>query len=471
MKGMQRTKDIFVVGFALFAMFLGAANIIFPPFMGAQAGSNWIWACLGFVLTGTGLPVLGVIALAKAGGSADDVSKRVSPRFAQIFNVILVIFIGPLFCVPRTAATTVELSVLPFLPETVSKQAVLLIGSAVFFGICLFFVLSPNSAIDKIGRYLTPLLLIFLLSLIVLAIVRPIATPVAAVIDKPVHYGFTTGYQTMDAMAAIVFGGAIYSSLLTKGYTRTEAQRMMWPVALLCGLGTMTVYLGFAWIGASGSAALQAYSEKTVLTVQAIHLLAGTPGRIMLAAIIFLACCTTAIGLLMTAANVFLELKIFKGRVSYRSMALALTAISYLVSIMGVEGIVMLAAPVLELMYPVVIVLIALNLMGVRIRYDYAFHGALIATLPAAILNILRLFLMTKPFADAWLVHFPLGDAGFGCFIPAIFGAFFGDWLAKSRELKGTLDMRRKLVLADEADTVSPQQPRLKQKTRMRRAS
>lgn len=453
----KRTRDILVVGFALFAMFLGAANIIFPPFMGAMSGKYWYLACLGFVITGTGLPVLGIVAAAKAGGTVDGACGKVSPRFSKILNVLLVIFIGPLFAVPRTAATTVELTVVPFIPQDfpLHPKFILAAASLLFFSICLFFILNPSNAIDRIGTVLTPFLVVFLFTLIFLAIFAPIDRPVDPAPGlnrtKIFHFGFTTGYQTMDAIGAILFGGTIFKTLLSKGYSRREVRRMMWPVALVCGTGTFSVYLGFAWIGASGSSLLQGISEKTALTVQAVRALAGLPGQILLALIIFLACCTTAIGLIMAASDYFVLL--FRRRFSYKTVALTLTVISYLISILGVEGIILLAAPVLELLYPVVIILIALNLLGDRVRYRSVYKAALLAAAPVAVLNVLRLFFFSKPFADAWLPYFPLGDAGFGCFIPAVLGAFFGDWLAKSRALTGRLPSSWILPPSDPEDT------------------
>lgn len=429
MKTQRPIRDIVVVGFALFAMFLGAANIIFPPYLGARSGSAWPVACLGFILTGTGLPLLGILATAKAGGNVDDVPARVSTRFSRIFITLLILFVGPLFAVPRTAATTVELSLLPFLPAEWPSFPILLIGSAAFFAICLIFVLNPSDAIDKLGACLTPLLILFLLALIILAIVRPVGTPVstsADFLEKGVfHQGFTTGYQTMDALASILFCSTIYGSLLAKGYSSSQSRRMMLPVAILAGIGTSVVYSGFIWIGASGSSTLQSIDVYAQLTVRAVELLAGMPGRIILAAIIFLACCTTAIGLIMTCSEYFYKWLAKRG-ISYRKIVLCVTAAAYLISIVGVDGIIALAAPLLEIMYPAVIVLIILNLLGTHIKHDYAFHGALLFALPASILNVLRLYDGTRPIADDWLRFFPLGEAGFGAFIPAIGGAALG---------------------------------------------
>ncbi|HHX37781.1 MAG TPA: branched-chain amino acid transport system II carrier protein, partial [Clostridiaceae bacterium] len=417
MKKGIKVRDIPVVGFALFAMFLGAGNIIFPPFLGAQAGTGHILAWLGFAATGVGLPVLGVVAVAKSGGTADGVSLKVSKSFAKILNILIMTFIGPLFAIPRTAATTVELALQPFLPETWSTQGILIVGALIFFAICLFFVLTPNHAVDRIGTILTPLLVIFLLALILISIFNPLGKPVEGILSEPFSTGFTTGYQTMDALASIMFGGTVFMALMQKGYEKEEAQRAMWPIALIAGIALMLVYLGLIWVGASGSGILQSFNEKTALTVAAVRELAGLTGQIILAGIIFFACCTTAIGLIMTAADYYRESA--NNKRSYRFWAILVTLISYFISIIGVEGIIIIAAPLLELIYPVVIVLVVLNLFAPRLQHRWIYIGALLGAAPAAILNALRCFETLKSFSESLLVYFPFGLSGFGCFVPA----------------------------------------------------
>lgn len=438
MNSHHRTKDLLVVSFALFSMFLGAGNIIFPPYMGAMAGTDWSIASLGFVLTGTGLPMLGIIAVAKAGGSAEKFCARVSPIFATVLTTIILTFIGPLFAIPRTAATAVELAVLPFMPESVDAHTLLIVGALVFFSICLYFILSPNSVIDRLGAFLTPFLLIFLAIIIGIGIFKPIGQPIAPAPARMgtgvFHYGFSTGYQTMDALASIVFGGTIALTLAQKGYEGKAQESLMRKVASLAGLGTMAVYVGFAWIGASGSGQLQHIPDRTTLTVTAIKLLSGNFGQILLALIIFLACLTTAIGCLLTASDYFTQL--FKNRFSYKTVAVSLTLISYLVSIMGVEGIINLSTPLLEIIYPVVIVLIALNLLGKQIiPYDEVFIGGVIAAIPFGVVQALKTITVTKPTAEEILTHVPLGPQGFSFLLPALVGCICG-WIVGAQKAK-----------------------------------
>lgn len=438
MKSQHRTRDLLVVSFALFSMFLGAGNIIFPPYMGAMAGTDWIIACLGFVLTGTGLPMLGIIAVAKAGGSAQKFCERVSPVFATVLTTIILTFIGPLFAIPRTAATAVELAVLPFMPDSLDPHTILVVGTLIFFLICLYFILSPNSVMDRLGAYLTPMLLLFLAIIIGIGIFKPLGQPSAPAPDRMTsgvfHYGFSTGYQTMDALASIVFGGTVAMTLRQKGYEGKTSESLMRKVATLAGLGTMIVYVGFAWIGASGSSFLQEIPDRTTLTVTAIKTLSGNFGQILLALIIFLACLTTAVGCLLTAGDYFT--KLFKNRFSYQTTAITLTILSYLVSIMGVEGIINLSTPLLEIIYPVVIVLIGLNLLGKKlIPYDEVFIFGVVAALPFGLVQALKFITVTKPTAEEILVHVPLGPEGFAFLIPALLGCVVG-WIVGRQRAK-----------------------------------
>ncbi|MEF9917597.1 MAG: branched-chain amino acid transport system II carrier protein, partial [Lachnospiraceae bacterium] len=109
-------KNLLLIGITLFSMFFGAGNLIFPPYLGAQAGSlTWI-AFLGFAISAIGLPILGVIAVAKSGGLS-VLAGRVHPLFAPVFTLLIYLSIGPCLAIPRTASTSFEMAAVPFLPE------------------------------------------------------------------------------------------------------------------------------------------------------------------------------------------------------------------------------------------------------------------------------------------------------------------------------------------------------------------
>ena len=114
---MKQIKDITTLGFALFAMFFGAGNLLLPPFIGLHAADQWDWAIVGFGLTGILLPLLGVLSIINSGESFKDLGNRTHPHIATILGIIIMLGIGPLIAIPRTAATTFEVGLLPVFPN------------------------------------------------------------------------------------------------------------------------------------------------------------------------------------------------------------------------------------------------------------------------------------------------------------------------------------------------------------------
>lgn len=415
-------------------MFLGAGNIIFPPFAGVEAGSSWLVVALGFLITAAGLPLLGTLAVARLDGNANRLCERAWPWMSKLLNISIIIMIGPLFAIPRTAATTYEMSLLPFLPESLPRPLLFIAASLLFFLLAWLLSLSEGRVMDTIGGILSPLLILFLFITIALSVFRPIGSPVPTQLSgNHFYYGFSSGYQTMDGIGSLVLSSAVATLLLRKGYSKREAGRMMLPMALISGLLLAVVYLGYVWIGASGGQALQGLPSRTAMLGEAAFLLAGPFGRILLAAIIFFACLTTASGLIVTFASYFYRL--FKGRIKYRALVTLCTLVSFGISLVGVEGIIKLAAPVLALIYPVCIVLIVLNLLSRFIRRDRAFQGALIGTLLVSPLMLFSAIPATKALADSLIRYLPLGSAGFGYLLPAALGYLIGHFSRPRRRL------------------------------------
>lgn len=429
-----------VSGLALFAMFLGAGNIIFPPYLGAASGVKWPISTLGFILSGTGLPLLGVLAVAKSGGTADTFSERVGPRFAKALNTAVLIMIGPLFCIPRTAATTCELSFMPYLGDNFEYKTVLVVGGAIFFAICTLLAIEEGQTLDKIGKYLTPILAVFLFYIVILSIIKPLGQPglpttrslfpegypvPESVNSKFFLFGFTNGYQTMDGMGSIVLASGVVMTLYAKGFSKEESSKMLKYIGLIAGVGLSLVYIGFNYLGATGSnMGLQEYVARTELTVAGLEMLAGGLGKALLATIIFFACITTATGLLTTFADYFKNLS--KGKLKYKPTVITTAIIAYTISTLGVENIISLAGPVLDFMYPLIIVLIMMNMFGRYIKYDYSFKGAVIATSIFSFIMVLTNIDSLNAFANSIIKAMPLGAEGFAYLLPAIIGGLVG---------------------------------------------
>lgn len=421
----RKLRDTLVAGFTLFAMFLGAGNVIFPPYVGAMVGNGWLLAALGFIMTAAGLPLLGTLTIVRLGGKPDRICSRAWPKMSAVLNVLILIMIGPLFAIPRTAATTVEMSVLPFLPNGVNVKIVSAVVAAIFFIITYMLSVSEGKVMDTIGRFLSPMLILFLFISIILSIVHPMGTPAENTVKGSLfYYGFSSGYQTMDGIGSLVMSGTIALFIAQRGYKEEEGRSILVYAALIAAALLGTVYVGYLWIGASGSEMLRAFSSRTEMLSYASLKLSGSWGQILLGLIIFFACLTTSSGLTVTFSQYFRNLS--KERFSYKQLCLFVVLISFSISLVGVEGIIALSGPVLEIIYPLCIMLIILNMMGEKICSRGAFKGALIGTLiVCALLTIGKIPGFEETGANI-INKLPLGANGFGYLPPATIGFIIG---------------------------------------------
>lgn len=421
----KETKDFIVVGAALFAMFFGAGNLIFPPELGMLSGDQWLLTILGFALTGVGLPILGVITIAKVGGSLKDFAGRVSPTFAKILGAVIVLAIGPLLAIPRTGATVYEIGIAPAFP-TMSP----LLVSIVYFSITLFFVIKPSSIIDKIGKILTPILLLIVGIIIFKGVSAPIGVPVQTGIKLAFSEGFVGGYQTMDALASVVLGGLILFGLKEKGYTdKKSLVRLTSKAGILAGCALLFVYGGLLYLGATGSGILDASLSKTELIIALTNRILGIYGQLGMSIAVSVACLTTSVGLTAVVGNFFEELT--NGKLTYRTIVIATTVFSIIMSVIGVEQIVKLSVPLLVLVYPVTIILIGLNLFGQYIRYDGVFKGMVVGALFISMFDSLQALSVDVVAVTTIIAKLPFASAGFAWVLPSILFGFVGHILSK----------------------------------------
>lgn len=414
----KRWNDVLVVGVALFAMFFGAGNLIFPPFMGMMAGSSWGLALLGFLITGIGMPLLGIMASARAGGNVEHLASRVNPAFGRVMSIVIILAIGPLLAIPRTGATTFELGVVPIAPWFSPA-----LFSVVYFGVTLFFALNQSAVVDKIGKILTP----FLLGTLAWIIIKGIITPLGPIVDQsfanPFGRGFLEGYQTMDAMASVVFAEIVIGALVFKGYSTSSDQVKLTSMAgLIAAVGLGLVYGGLMYVGATAVTRFPAGIERTQLVVGISQALLGEAGKVALGLAVGLACLTTSIGLTATVAEYFS--KLFKGRVGYKTICVITVVFSGIFATVGVTTIVRLAVPLLVTVYPVVIVLILLTMAGVRQKAVYT--GAVVGALSTSIFEASAAAGFTITPVAELIARIPLASAGFPWILPAVVGGLVG---------------------------------------------
>lgn len=413
---MKKTnKDAIIVGFALFSMFFGAGNLIFPAYLGLTIGNKYLFGIIGFILTGVGLPLLAIISCSKGDGSFKSVSSRIGSKFSVILTTILFITIGPLLAIPRTAATTYELTIHPFFPE-ISP----LIVMGIYFLINLYFIFRDNSIIDTLGKFLTPFLIILLLVLITKGLIIPIGEITETNATNVFSNSLLEGYQTMDAIAALLFAGIITNSLKNKGYKNKEIPSMILKSSLVAVIGLAFVYGGLTFIGAQTLNIAPEGVSNTALLILISQKILGNAGPIAIGIAMGLACLTTSIGLLSAGAS-FFE-KVSNGKLNYKINAVIISIISYGISLLGVDKIIGLSGPILNILYPVCITLIATmllskilkNIKAVRIGVYTSLIFGIILQIPGLDLNFI-----------------PLAELGFGWVIPTIISIIIGYLIPK----------------------------------------
>lgn len=402
--------DIFVIGFALFSMFFGAGNVIFPPYLGLSCGSQWFLGFLCYYLADIGLALLALFAILRS-GSPEGITQRLGRIPSTILMSAIVLCIGPMLAIPRTAATTYEMSLAPL----VSGFSPALF-SVLFFAVILLLCLKESAVVDIVGKVLTPVLLIGLLVLIVIGIINPIGpVPDRTLVENVPVTGVEAGYQTMDVLAAMVFGIIILKSAREKGYTEKKAlSRVVAGAGIVAGIALLAVYLGLTYLGVTTSRFFDLSVPRTFLVISIVRNLMGTPGIILFSVVVALACITTAVALVSSAAAYFTRLS--GGRFSYKIIVVVICAFSAVVSNFGLDQIVSVAAPILSIVYPPALVLILLSFFSSRIKSNLVFQLGSLGALAVSLLTVAEDFGLSVPFLSA----LPLYAWGFSWLLPAL---------------------------------------------------
>lgn len=425
-------KDTLVIGFALFAMFFGAGNIIFPVMVGADAGANVLAVTIGLLITSVALPVLGIIVSAtesteEAGNGG--VPSRIGKFPGAFFTLVVFLTTGMLYAIPRVATVAYEMSTAPLITGIdASDQLKLFIFTLVFFAVTVFFVLSPSSVVDRVGKYLSPALLLFLaLLVVVVAFTMPNlgGEPSKKWADAPFVAGVVEGYNTMDALATFVFGIVIVHSLKKLGAdTSTRRVREMVKVALVAGACLATVYIGLTIVGTRQAG--KGFTNGADLLASVSGVAFGSVGQIIFSIITILACLTTAIGLITSATEYYK--KLLPGA-SYVALLAIQVVISVALANLGLEQILAIVAPLMQFVYPVAITIIGLALfervLSFRLDFTYKIAAAVAAVLSCV--EALKLaFSSMAQYLDPILEVFPFAELQMAWLIPTLVAVIVG---------------------------------------------
>ena len=428
MKTSNITRDTLILGFAIFSMYFGAGNIIFPPYLGLISSSDWKISFFAYFLADIGFATFAMFALLKVGGNVDNLTSKLGTINGKILMAIIILCIGPLIALPRTGAVTYEMLVVPYFGASTFNS---LITSIIYFGLILFFTLRPTSMIEILGKVLSPLLF---LSLIIL-IIKGIFTPIGEISqnttnDKLFFDGLLLGYQTLDILAALAFGIIIIKILKTKGYTNKKTNfKIVGYASLIAAFAIMIVYFGLTYLGATSSLVYETNIEKVTLLNNIIYQLFGSNGAIILAFVVFLACFTTGSALVSVTAEYFS--KVSQGRFSYKKLVILTSLFAVVVTNFGLETIINFAAPILFIVYPAAIILVILAFFDNYIDnlniYKFSSFGAIIYSIFELISNsYLKL---------SFMENIPLAKEGLGWILPAIIFGIVG-FLIKSKRVR-----------------------------------
>ena len=409
---MRNSKETFVFGFALFASFFGAGNLILPPLLGYQSGSDWWLVAIGFIASAVIIPLLALFGHARLQGTMMDFGKKVSPLFSLVF-CLCVYLIAITLPIPRTAAVTHEMAIAPFFGTSS------LLTSSIYFALVLVFVLNRNSVLQILGKFLTPLIVLILLAIIGIGIFGSHDPMRASIKEVPLIGGLLEGYQTYDALGGILIGGVVTISLNLKGYTSSDDKRkIIAKSGLIAATGLFIIYAGLIAIGAFYNSDFPESISRTELLTGLSQKMLGNIGTTFLSVLVALACFTTAVSVIVGTAD-FIKGLFNESKQAYLITAIISCVAGVLVGQFDVHYIIVVAIPALMFIYPLTIVLILLNVVPIRFARKMVFRMVVLVTFIFSIPDFLGVL-----FPEMNLTKFtsmvPFADRNLGWVLPAL---------------------------------------------------
>ena len=437
MKKSLSLKESIIVGSMLFGMFFGAGNLIFPVHMGQLAGSNSLAAAIGFIVTGVGLPLLGVACLGTSKkDSLFDLASLVGDKYKYIFTILLYLTIGPFFAIPRCATTS--FGIMTSLLGEGSVIGPRFIFTFIFFALALILALKPSGIMNYIGKIINPLFLVFLFVLIIVSFANPmlkgsVITPDESYTKLPFFKGFLEGYNTMDAIASLAFGITVITVIRNLGITNETDVAMNTVKAGAIGCGFMAIiYLLTTFMGTMSRGVYETSANGTVALSQISSHYFGSLGVYILLITVTLACFKTSVALIVSCSEMFN--KMFP-KISLVAWTLIFTLFSFVVSNFGLDAIITYAIPVLMFLYPLTITIILLALFGKAFNFDRKVFASTSAfALIAAIFDFIVSFPKDSIIPASFIENvstiagkvLPFYGLGLGWVVPAVIGLVIG---------------------------------------------
>ena len=414
-------KDIIVLGMMIFALFLGAGNIIFPPMEGFTAGTHWATASLGFVLTGVLMPFITLVVVAML-GRGEELTRDL-PKWAEvIFLATLYLVIGSLFAMPRVTNVAYEMAWAP-LNITADTPQANFIFSLVFNIIGMLFMLRPNTIISTVGKFMTPALLVLLVVVAASVIVSPLSDIVepskAYATNSALTSGLISGYQTMDVLAAIAFGGIVARALAVRNVSsKQKVVKYTISAGFISVLLLAALYFSLFYLGATSAQVAEGATNGGQIFSRYVTALFGAGGTWIMAGIIILANITTLVGVTSASADYFSK---FNVRLSYPFWVVVFTILTTIVAQTGLTQLLRITIPALLLIYPVAIMLVFLQIIRSKLpNIKFSYYFTLLVTVALSACDSLKNMDLLPSFIEDVLKHLPLYADGMAWLIPAL---------------------------------------------------
>lgn len=412
--------DFLFIGLAYFACYFGAGNLVFPPKLGLESGTGWPGGAIGLAISGIVLPLLALNIISYRGGDVQSITRRVHPKL-HVAMLAVLMFICMLISIPRTAAVATELGLagifgsVPYIPIVVA-----------YFVICFLVGRNKESVLDKIGKYLTPLMVVILFIVVIKGIIFPLGTPSAPTVASPTINAVLTGYQTGDVLVSVLMAAVFIGTVRDHGYKKgKEETSIVFKASIVAFICLFVIYGGLLYIGSTVNAEYESSIGNADLLVELIRRLGGQVAMTFFGIAVVLACMTTAIGQLTSVADFYEGTRLFKGKVSYKVLFIIAAAVSAGVATLGLDTIISLAAPIFSLAYAPALVLMLLGIFQNVIPNDGGFKGSMLLTIIEAFFEMLQAY-VNSPALGNILAKLPFYSQGFGWVAPAVVGLVVG---------------------------------------------
>ncbi|WP_453991423.1 branched-chain amino acid transport system II carrier protein [Bacillus nitroreducens] len=419
-------RDSIIIGLALFATFFGAGNLIFPPLLGLQSGTDWFSGSIGFILSGVFFPIIAILIIGYAGGTVNQLTQKVHPKFSQWILLGIMLF-SSFIAIPRTGAVTHELGFQAIFPSIPAAPIFI-----IFFVLTYYFVNDRNNVIDKVGTFLTPALVVILVAIIIKGVITPIGQPIDTDISSSFVNAFLGGYQTGDLLVSFMVASVFISHIVGKGYTSEKARYKMTAFAgLVAFIFLVLIYSGLLYLGASVSEMYPQNIDRAELLLGIVESILGKTGLYGLGIVVALACLTTAIGLTTAVAQFFDNLT--NGKLSYKTTAAIVCVLGIAIALLGVDRIVFIATPLYLAIYPICIVVILVGIFHRHLPNTASYQGAVLLTVIISVAEAVT-SAVNIPFLSRLIGMIPLSSNGFAWLIPAVIGFIGGAIIGSFKE-------------------------------------